>query len=539
VPQNSRVEREELDVNSGLGVLPLATIKGDNYYLIEGKDTRFRIYQCTNPHHKIANISSVAEDKPSLLEFAEKLSTGSKPEQELGTTIRETIIARIEAAEQRRVKAEQAALRLAMWKAAAPVYNTRTRGKRVDYTELEKDSGTDDDEDSRGGRRSERNREREVMEYTASGRMVKRPRMGNGAEVRESTLKDNEDDESEEEMEWSVYSDKGEQTDAVDDEEEGDEEAYDLDGRTLVVKLSVSKDRLKTATIVGDCIPVNGMSKSPDTVRKSSVSSLARHSPQNSAKPYQQPHPSHQPTQFSHYSPAVPRHSPSQTVAAAPLPYTGGASPPMASRPVQLSPQPISQQFPRSPAQAYPQPLQYHSYQSPPQVHQQPISNQSFRQSPYSVAQFQQQPSAPQPMQISPRPYAPANGSSHASPIAAPRTVPESSVSGWSPPRPFGVASEGLGVSAFGKPPTPTITAVQPPSNVTYTAPRQADVSPPNPTFAAATFQPIDAVNGAPQKAEAPLQPKQLPSTPAVETTMNETVNGSTEKRGSMNGSSD
>jgi hypothetical protein len=79
---------------------------------------------------------------------------------------------------------------------------------------------------------------------------------------------------------------------------------------------------------------------------------------------------------------------------------------------------------------------------------------------------------------------------------------------------------------------------VQPSSNHTHTVPRQADVSPPKPTFAAATFQSIDAVNGAPQKAEAPLQPKQLPSTAAVETTMNETVNGSKEKQGSMNGSS-
>jgi len=532
VPQNSRVEREELDINTGLGVLPLATVKNDNYYLIEGKDTRFRIYHCTNPYNKIINISSVAEDKPSLLAFAEKLSTGSKQEKELGTTIRETIIAKIEAAEQRRVKAEQAALRLAMWKASAPVYNTRTRGKRVDYTELEKDSGSEDEEDSRGGRRSERNRDRETVEYTASGRMVKRPRMGNGTETRESRFKNEDDEESEEEMEWSVYSDKGQETDGVDDEEEGEEEEYDLGRRTLVVKFRVSKERLKAVTTMGDCIPANGL---PRTSQESIEPRPAQHSAQHSSK-------SHQPrySQFQYYSPpkvytpTIPRHSPSQI--AAPLPYTGGASPPLVSRPVNLSPQPIPQPFTQSPSQAYPQPSPYRSYQASPRAPQELASPQSPRQSPYAVAQFQPQASPPRTqsmMQTSPRPYAHVKGGSWTSPTLSAQTASGSLGPAWSPPRPFGTSSHGLGVSVYGKPPAPTAPTASPYGPVSG-SPHQSDVSPPAPTWSTASFQSNSLANGNPQSR--PEQPQPNHKLPPLVTDI---INGEKQKIESMNGSGD
>jgi hypothetical protein len=60
-------------------------------------------------------------------------------------------------------------------------------------------------------------------------------------------------------------------------------------------------------------------------------------------------------------------------------------------------------------------------------------------------------------------------------------------------------------------------------------------VSPRQPTFAAATFQPNDAINGATQKAEASPQASKLPPSIAVETA--NIVNGGMEKRGGMNGS--
>ena len=107
VSPNTRVDRDELDANTGLGVIPLFTIKGDNYYLVEGKDTRFRIYHETNPRHKIINFTSVAHDKPSLIELSEKLASGGKLERELSEIIRDTIIARIEASEQRRTSGDQ------------------------------------------------------------------------------------------------------------------------------------------------------------------------------------------------------------------------------------------------------------------------------------------------------------------------------------------------------------------------------------------------------------------------------------------------
>jgi hypothetical protein len=60
-------------------------------------------------------------------------------------------------------------------------------------------------------------------------------------------------------------------------------------------------------------------------------------------------------------------------------------------------------------------------------------------------------------------------------------------------------------------------------------------MSPRQPTFAAATFQPNDAVNGATQKAEVSPQVSKLPPPTAVETA--NIVNGETKKRDGMNGS--
>jgi hypothetical protein len=490
---NSRIEREELDVTTGLGVLPLANIKGDNYYLVEGRDTRFRIYHETNPRHKIINISSVAEDKPSLLALAERLGAGSKQEQELAGTIRDTVIARIEAAEQRRVKAEQAALRLAMWKASAPVYNTRTRGKKVDYTEFEKSGDEDEDDEGgsgsgAGGRRSERNRgEREAVEYTASGRMIKRPRTGDG-EVRESTMKDLE--ESDEEMEWSVYSDKG-GTDADDGDDamdDGEEDDYDLDGRSLVVNLKIPKEGLKTAIL--ECIPVNVQRTVP--LSKSPVQSHPLRSPQFSPKTYQHQS-SYQQSPPRAYPPSIPYRSPTQTMA--PLPYTGGASPPISSRQVQLSPQPIPRPPPHSPTQSLPQPL---AYQQPSRPYQQPHQTQAFRQPPYSVAQFQRTSPPTQPSQASPRPYAPPNGTYPTSPTLPLKTsTQQPHTTSWSPPRPFGSSQSPI-VQAYGKPPTPTGSSANTATiSPKQTPPHPAEISPPQQTWAAATFEASPSTNGA------------------------------------------
>ena len=393
--------------------------------------------------------------------------------------IKDTIIARIEAAEQRRLKAEQAALRLATWKASAPVYNTRTRGKKVDYSEYGKDSEDDEQDDDDGesdsrAKRSERRAaaagERDTVEYTASGRMVKRPRL-NGVE--RIKMKD-EAEESEEEMEWSVYSDKGE-TENDDEEEEGEEEEYDNAGRSLVVKMKVGKERLK---VVMDGLPsVNRKSVSPKTMHKTQ-----RIPPQTTGFPSQQTHHPQSPGLSKHYQPtqqyhpyhqSPPRVYPTNTppTHVTPVPYTGG-SPPIPFRTVQLSPQPIPR---AAPPQVRPQ-----SYQQPQTTYPTPHPfQQSYpQQSPFQTAQFVR----PSP-QTTPSIYPPTNGTNHTtspygSQSANPK--PENPIPSERSPRPFGVS--------------PLVEESRPVSSWQPAPLRKPDVS--QQTWSAATFNPTPAVNG-------------------------------------------
>ena len=125
------MKREDLDVKSGLGVLHLATAKGYNYFLVQGKHTRFRIYRVTKlDQNAVTDITSVAHDRASLVALAGKLVAGNEREQELVQTIR-TLIAKMEAEERTRLKNARIALRLAAWNAAPRVYYTRARGKRL------------------------------------------------------------------------------------------------------------------------------------------------------------------------------------------------------------------------------------------------------------------------------------------------------------------------------------------------------------------------------------------------------------------------
>jgi hypothetical protein len=87
----------------------------------------------------------------------------------------------------------------------------------------------------------------------------------------------------------------------------------------------------------------------------------------------------------------------------------------------------------------------------------------------------------------------------------------------------------------YGKPPTTTTTAVHGTQYPAQTSPRQVDVSPRQPTFAAATFQPNDAINGETQKAGSPAQVSKLQPPTVVETAG--IVNGEPKKRDGMNGS--
>jgi len=435
VPPQSRVEREELDVNSGLAVIPLHTIKSSHYYLVEGKDTRFRIYHETNPHHKVVNFYSVVEDKPSLVEFAQKLSEGTKLEQEFAQVIRDTIIARIEAAEQRRIKAEQAALRLAMWEAAPPVYNTRTRGKKVDYSEFGKDSDSEEDEESRGTRRGRSRDDQDAVEYTASGRMIKKPRLENGFESR--SRRSGEKPEVAEEMDWSEYSDKGETEDEA-DEGQLEHDDYDLGTgvrKSLMVKLKVP---IHLSQI---WFARNGTSKN---VPSNAKGPFTVHSQPLSTPPKSSTQPDASRTNFqSRVQPSTP--------------FAGAISPVPPTRPVQLSPQPIPRPFTVS----NPTPPQPYS-QSPPQNFTNPI-------------------------QTSPRPYVPST-SPYLPPQASPKPETTNTPEWTTPPRPFG-ASKDSATSQLTPPPNPH----SPPQSISPVA--KPPVSQ-HLTWAVATFQPSSGVNG-------------------------------------------
>ena len=392
----ARADRADLDLS--LGVQPLYTLKTDRFFLVEGRDTRFRLYKETNPHWKVVNITSEAEDKPSLLAFVARLEEGGKLEREFARLLKEGVISRIEAAEIRRVKAEQAALRLAMWKAAPPVYNTRTRGKKVNYSELDGESEEEEDihdedvmEEERrgiaGSRRSERNRggggDREVVEYTGSGRVVKRPRL-NGVQ-----------EEQEEEMEWSEYSDKG-VTDGSDDEMDV-EEQDDVEPRSMVLKLKVPRDKLAIAATTRDSLSANGVETNSWTT-----------SPRKNA-----PSPSSSRSASQHYPP-----KPFPPSAPTPDGYVPFIKDPatVPFRSTQLSPQPIPRPTPvfSSPPQGHAFPLQsqvspksFFQPQHSPKLVQQQTSPRPYQP---QIQSFQPQPFQPRPYgqpQYSPRPYQP------------------------------------------------------------------------------------------------------------------------------------
>ena len=397
IAPTARADRADLDLS--LGVQPLYTLKTDRFFLVEGRDTRFRLYKETNPHWKVVNITSEAEDKPSLLAFVARLEEGGKLEREFAGLLKEGVISRIEAAEIRRVKAEQAALRLAMWKAAPPVYNTRTRGKKVNYSEL--DGGSEEEEDIHEGdemeeerrgvvgtRRSERNRgggggDREVVEYTGSGRMVKRPRL-NGVE------------EEEEEMEWSEYSDKG-VTDGSDDEEMVVEEDEDVESRSMVLKFKIASSKLAATTNTKDSLSAKGVETKPwSTPPGKNVPSPS------SFRSASQDHP--------------PRTFPPSALA--PGGYVPFIKDPatVPFRSTQLSPQPLARPNP-----VFNRPAQLHAFPPPPQIslnyiaqpnHSPKVAHPHTSPPPYQpqIQSFQPQPYQPRPYgqpQFSPRPYQP------------------------------------------------------------------------------------------------------------------------------------
>ena len=162
---------EDRDRTVPLSVHPLAIIKKDRYWLVEGRDSNFRLFRETDPTKHVVNWESIADTIQGLRDFCDSIDHEGRPGRDLARKIRDNVIPRHEAAEHRRVRAKVAAERLAIFRAQPPVYSMRTRGRRYNYAQSDSDSDNRADKE-----RKSRVLNGELQQTTtASGRTIRRP----------------------------------------------------------------------------------------------------------------------------------------------------------------------------------------------------------------------------------------------------------------------------------------------------------------------------------------------------------------------------
>ncbi|PNY24801.1 Uncharacterized protein TCAP_05264 [Tolypocladium capitatum] len=304
INQSYKQNRHEDDLNQPRSVQPWGS-DGDKrrYFLVEGQDdTHFRVYRESNPAGMNRTWWSVAGSIEELKALIEKLETkdGGPKAKKLGQKMLQ-VIPRFEAGEEKRKRREYRQLRKEQFKRPEPgfsMYEGRTRGKRMKYTY------SDDEDmfysDSTGNRRSTRNTGANTPAEmgpvtTSSGRQIRAPPrlnmvtgesapgsvQGDGSEFgkedsagpsgrprrsaavnhgtngwggtrsRRNTSADTDDDESEAEFgddeEDAHVPDESEDEDEFDEDEAMVEDDLDDRPRSLVVKLSVTPPKLRTA----------------------------------------------------------------------------------------------------------------------------------------------------------------------------------------------------------------------------------------------------------------------------------------------------
>ncbi|PFH58654.1 hypothetical protein XA68_13400 [Ophiocordyceps unilateralis] len=300
--QSYKQNRMEDDHNQPRSVRPWGS-DGDKrrYFLIEGQDdTNFRVYRESNPAGMTRTWWSVAGSIDELRALADKLENkdGGPKAKELSQKIL-SAIPRFEAGEEKRKRREYRQMRKDQFKRPEPgfsLYEGRTRGKRMKYT------FSDDDEmfysDSTGNRRSARNTGANTPAdtgpvTTSSGRQVRAPprlnmlqggsapgsvqgeasehdgegstapggrprrsaaasRAANGWRGSEPHLDDTEDGsdaefgDDEDDVDAHIP-EETEDDDEFDEDEIMMDEETDIQPRSLVVKLSLTPPKLKTA----------------------------------------------------------------------------------------------------------------------------------------------------------------------------------------------------------------------------------------------------------------------------------------------------
>lgn len=190
-------QRHNDDENQPLSVQPWG-LDGDKrrYFLIQGlDDTNFRVYREGSRHTKNAHWYSVAGSIDEVKALSEKLEKvdGSQAARRLGTKITNAV-PMFEATEEKRRRREYRQERRAAFTRPEPgfgIYEGRTRGKRMRYNYEEGDEGDSDDTSTRRSTRNQSSRSTPFETgptYTASGRQIKQPRVG---EYGESLLSGN------------------------------------------------------------------------------------------------------------------------------------------------------------------------------------------------------------------------------------------------------------------------------------------------------------------------------------------------------------
>ncbi|KAG5951270.1 hypothetical protein E4U53_003453 [Claviceps sorghi] len=184
INQSYKQNRQEDDLNQPRSVQPWGA-DGDKrrYFLVEGQDdTNFRIYRESNPAGTNRTWRSVAGSIEELRALCDRLETrdGGPKAKKLAQKMLQ-VIPRFVAGEEKRKRREYRQMRKEQFKRPEPgfsMYEGRTRGKRIKYTFSDDEDGFHSD--STGYRRSVRNTGANTPAdngpaTTSSGRQIRVP----------------------------------------------------------------------------------------------------------------------------------------------------------------------------------------------------------------------------------------------------------------------------------------------------------------------------------------------------------------------------
>ncbi|EMR08190.1 hypothetical protein PNEG_03361 [Pneumocystis murina B123] len=167
------------DKKNALLVHPLGKDgKNRKLWLIEGNDTPFRVYRESKSRSGFVKWKSIAGTADELRQYALSLSNDSSLNAiALVPKILEQVCPRVEKAQIRRDKLEANRARLASLNIESTLLGMRTRGKRIKYTFSDNDD-SDNDIRTSSFKHKDCFDSNKSIQYTASGRMIKRPKRG-------------------------------------------------------------------------------------------------------------------------------------------------------------------------------------------------------------------------------------------------------------------------------------------------------------------------------------------------------------------------